>query len=1012
MNTTLLLLLPLLAASAGPLLPPGAIQQALPKNLTISISPDARWPERFAAREIRRYVYLRTGLLLPIETIESTRIGTISGIVVAEKHRSFARLLAEEAGRGGEVSGLDEQHYLLFTVRGNPQPLALIAGGGDPGVLYGAYRFAEKLGVRFYLHGDVIPDTHLHSNLPLERRLRAALLGLDERGVPLFDLRGIQPFHDFPEGPDWWNLDDYKAILSQLPKLRMNFFGLHTYPEGGPNAEPTVWIGLLDDAGEDGRVTSSYPASYQNTLRGNWGYAARKTSDFLFGAAALFEHDAYGSDVMIGFCPEPATPEACNEVFHRATALLREAFLHARKLGIKTCVGTETPLTIPKRVQERLAALGKEAKDPRVVEELYRGLFLRAAAAYPLDYYWFWTPEGWTWSGVSDEQVAATIGDIRHAIEAAKAVRAPFTLATCGWVLGPPGDRSLFDKVLPKEMPVSCINRQVGMEPVEPGFALVEGRPKWAIPWLEDDPALTSVQLWAGRMREDAADALRYGCTGLMGIHWRTRILAPNIAALAQAAWDPACLDWAATRSTPTKSEGPEGGLVAAYLESAIADTEDDLLYQTVRYNMSAYHLAVPNGTYTVTLKFCEPHYAEKGKRVFGVKLQGATVIDRLDLFEKVGKDRALDYRFENVQANEGWIDIDFISQVEYPCIAAIAVEGPAGSRKINCGGPATEDYAADWPAARPGPRGLPSADFYLDWARHEFGAAAAEPIAAIFAKVDGKLPRPSDWIGGPGGIRPDPRPWSEVRADWGFVTELLALRSQIEGVGQRDRFDYWAKQLAYMAAMARLNCRWAELNQVLEAAKAASTAEAQRERARDDILPLYRELVSDVKDVYQFLLATVSNTGELGTIANWEQHIVPGLLEATGRELERLLGEALPPDALPSRTYEGPPRVIVPTVRTSLAAGEPLRLEVILLSAQPPRDAALFWTPIGQGSWQKLPLQRVDRSVYNVSLQVPPEGIDTIEYYVRIDTANNETAYFPVTAPERSQTVVVMPAE
>ena len=39
-------------------------------------------------------------------------------------------------------------------------------------------------------------------------------------------------------------------------------------------------------------------------------------------------------------------------------------------------------------------------------------------------------------------------------------------------------------------------------------------------------------------MRRDAFDALRYGCTGLMGIHWRTRILAPNVSALAKAAWD------------------------------------------------------------------------------------------------------------------------------------------------------------------------------------------------------------------------------------------------------------------------------------------------------------------------------------------------------------------------------------------------------------------------------------------------------------------------------------------
>ena len=65
-----------------------------------------------------------------------------------------------------------------------------------------------------------------------------------------------------------------------------------------------------------------------------------------------------------------------------------------------------------------------------------------------------------------------------------------------------------------------------------------QGRPKWAIPWLENDPNLVAPQPWVGRMRYDAADALRLGCTGLLGIHWRTKILAGNIAALAAAGWE------------------------------------------------------------------------------------------------------------------------------------------------------------------------------------------------------------------------------------------------------------------------------------------------------------------------------------------------------------------------------------------------------------------------------------------------------------------------------------------
>ena len=85
---------------------------------------------------------------------------------------------------------------------------------------------------------------------------------------------------------------------------------------------------------------------------------------------------------------------------------------------------------------------------------------------------------------------------------------------------------------------MSCINRSVGHDPVEAAFANIHGRPKWAIPWMENDPNLVAYQPWAGRMRHDAVDAKRLGCDGLLGIHWRTKALAPNVSALAGAAWD------------------------------------------------------------------------------------------------------------------------------------------------------------------------------------------------------------------------------------------------------------------------------------------------------------------------------------------------------------------------------------------------------------------------------------------------------------------------------------------
>jgi hypothetical protein len=971
--------------------------------------PDNATPrEILGAREVRRYLYLRTGVLAPVEPVSSAP-GRLGGaILVGGRDQPVVRACLATPELRGSLDNLEGDQYLLKTVSHGLGRVVVLTGASDTAALYAAYRFAEHLGVRFYLHGDVLPDAKMPWHVP----------SLDERGLPFFALRGIQPFHDFPEGPDWWNRDDYAAVLGQLPKLRMNFFGLHTYPENAPNAEPTVWIGQAGDFQANGHVTFSYPASYQNTLRGNWGYQPRKTGEYLFGADSLFEHDAFASTPMLGFCPQPETPADGNTVFNRTADLLRYSFTLARDLGIKTCAGTETPLTIPKRVAERLRAAGKDPQDMRVRRELYAGMFQRIAAAYPLDYYWFWTPEGWTWEGTKEEQIRLTTNDLSAAIRAARDVNAPFRLATCGWVLGPQQDRALFDKMLPKEMAISCINREVGKTPVEPGFAEVRGRGKWAIPWLEDDPALTSPQLWAGRMRRDAADARRYGCDGLLGIHWRTRVLGPAVAALAQAAWrqDPWNTDPLRPVGVPLvppgpRTAGPVGGSVAAFPGHAIADTELDEVYQTVRYNLSAYHLPMPNGSYTVTLQFCEPHYEAAGKRAFSVTVQGQKVIDNLDIFRSVGKDRALDFTFEEVVVNDGWLDLGFLPVIEFPSIAGIVVKGANLTRKINCGGPAALGYEADAPPTAAPPEIFPPvADFYADWAGVEFGPAAGARAAKIFAALDGRLPRPSDWVDGPGGTKPDARPWSDVAPQYAFVDELAALRPLARGAGEQARLDYWISTFEYMRAMARVNCTWAVFNQAMQQAKAAPDAGARRQAARNAVLPVRRQLVAEVAEVYRHLLATLSNPGELGTLANWEQHILPGVLHKPGEELAGLLGERLPEDAMPARAYRGPTRLVVPTQRTSVYPGEPLQIRALVLAERPPRRAVVAWRPLGTGSFQTRSMLHAGRGVFLLELPAGATASD-LEYYVEVLGDEDTPVRFPASAPALNQSVITLGA-
>ena len=173
--------------------------QAAP-NIVTSSNPSAE--ESLAAREVRRYIYLRTGELLTIRTSGGRADGPAFWCAEGpdRNQRSFARRRSE-----GAAAALKPQEY--FRKKTGPVS-AVIVGGDNIGVLYGAYAFAEHLGVRFYLHGDVVPDGKIPLSIP----------ELNETGKPLFALRGILPFHDFPEGPDWWNTDDYLVCISQLAK--------------------------------------------------------------------------------------------------------------------------------------------------------------------------------------------------------------------------------------------------------------------------------------------------------------------------------------------------------------------------------------------------------------------------------------------------------------------------------------------------------------------------------------------------------------------------------------------------------------------------------------------------------------------------------------------------------------------------------------------------------------------------------------------------------------------------
>ena len=130
-----------------------------------------------------------------------------------------------------------------------------------------------------------------------------------------------------------------------------------------------------------------------------------------------------------------------------------------------------------------------------------------------------------------------------------------------------------------------------------------------------------------------------------------------------------------------------------AYSSSAgIAGTEDAPLYQTERYGNFSYSIPLPNGNFTVVLRFAEIYWSAAGKRVFDVYVEGTKVINSLDIFARVGKNRAYDVSLP-VTVTDGRLDISFQAIADYGKVSAILVTQaiqPVGGVvfAVNSGGP------------------------------------------------------------------------------------------------------------------------------------------------------------------------------------------------------------------------------------------------------------------------------------------------------------------------------------
>jgi fibronectin type 3 domain-containing protein len=112
-----------------------------------------------------------------------------------------------------------------------------------------------------------------------------------------------------------------------------------------------------------------------------------------------------------------------------------------------------------------------------------------------------------------------------------------------------------------------------------------------------------------------------------------------------------------------------------------VGGTNDPTLYLTTRWDNTPapelqYSFTVPNGWYEVRLHFADMTLppSTPGHRVFDAKIEGATVLPRLDIAAEVGHAVALIKTF-NVRVTDGQIDIEFLhTSADHPIINALEI--------------------------------------------------------------------------------------------------------------------------------------------------------------------------------------------------------------------------------------------------------------------------------------------------------------------------------------------------
>jgi beta-galactosidase len=150
------------------------------------------------------------------------------------------------------------------------------------------------------------------------------------------------------------------------------------------------------------------------------------------------------------------------------------------------------------------------------------------------------------------------------------------------------------------------------------------------------------------------------------------RELGVNVGTEAQFA-DGTGLPWAGDQPFRPGSFGHEGGS-AKRTGAIITGTEQVPLFITYQEGLTGYRFDVPDGEYEVEMLFAEAKETERGRRVFGVSVNGRVVAERLDLAAEAGRGGAVRLMTRTVAAKGAGVRVAFTPIAGAPILNAIRI--------------------------------------------------------------------------------------------------------------------------------------------------------------------------------------------------------------------------------------------------------------------------------------------------------------------------------------------------